>query len=240
MRRFKKRNIFKQNILIIFLIISSFVIFLLYFFSVYWSLGIVKISKLKVNEITNNIINDAVLNYRNSDAKLNDMIKIVLNKNQDIISVDVDMEKGYMLLENIVNEIRNNIKQLQYGKYSYYNMESLGYVNNGIIISIPMGAITGKKLIVNLGPKIPIKLSLLENVKGTIRTEVLDYGINNALLNIYIKIKIEQNIEMPSASDSFYNNYEMLIASKMIQGKLPSFISQFKGQESEIVQVPVN
>ena len=239
MKRFKKSQDLKNRVMLVFVIIFSFVCFFLYYFSVKWSVGIIKISKLKVNEVTNNIVNDAVFNYKKNDKNLNSLIKTVVNKNDEIINVDIDMEKGYVLLEGIVKEIRNNIKDFQYTNYKYYNMESLMYVNNGIVISIPMGAITGKNLIVNLGPRIPVKLSLLENVKGVIRTEIEDYGLNNALLNVYIKIEIEQNIEMPSATDSFYNNYEMLIASKMIQGTVPNFIGQFKGQESDVIQIPV-
>ena len=240
MRRFKKKNKLYNQFLLIIVIISFVVCIFLYYFSVYWSVGIVKISKLKVNEITTNIVNDAIFNYKKSKVNFSDLILVSVNNNSEIISVDVNMEKGYILLENVVNEIRNNIKEFQLTDYKYYNMESLSYEKNSIVISIPMGAITGQNLIVNLGPKIPIKLSLLENVKGSIKTEVTDYGINNSLINVYLKLEIEQNIEMPSASDSFYNNYEMLIASKLIQGRVPTFIGGFKDSESEIVNIPVN
>lgn len=240
MKRFRKKRVLYNKLFFIILIISFFVVLFLYYFSVYWSVGIVKISKLKVNEITTNIVNDAIFNYKKNNIDLKDLLIVSINDQSEIISVDIDMEKGYVLLEDVVNEIRNNIKKLQSSDYKYYNMESLSYLNNNVVISIPMGAITGQNLIVNLGPKIPVKLSLLENVKGSIKTDAKDYGINNSLLNVYLKFEIEQNIEMPSATDSFFNNYEMLIASKMIQGRIPSFIGQFKGSESEIVNIPVN
>lgn len=240
MKRFRRKKHKKNQILFVFIIIFVFVCIFLYFFSVTWSKGIIKISKLKVNEITTNIVNDAVFNYKRSKQNLNDIIKTSVNSKNEIISVDVDLEKSYLLMENVVNEIRDNIKKFQYSDYKYYNMESLSYINNGIVIAIPMGAITGQNLIVNLGPKIPVKLSLLENVKGSIRSEVKDYGLNNSLLNVYLKIEIEQNIEMPSATDSFYNTYEMLLSSKLIHGKVPSFIGEFKDRESEFVNIPVN
>lgn len=240
MKRFRRKKNKKNQILFVFIIIFVFVCIFLYFFSVTWSKGIINISKLKVNEITTNIVNDAVFNYKKSKQNLNDIIKTSINSKNEIISVDVDLEKSYLLMENVVSEIRNNIKKFQYSDYKYYNMESLSYIDNGIVIAIPMGAITGQNLIVNLGPKIPVKLSLLENVKGSIRSEVKEYGLNNSLLNVYLKIEIEQNIEMPSATDSFYNTYEMLLSSKLIQGKVPSFIGEFKNSESEIVNIPVN
>jgi len=240
MKRFRKKKSKNQQIIFVLIIIFILVCFFLYYFSITWSKGIINISKLKVNEITTNIVNDAVFNYKKSKQNLNDLIKTSINSKNEIISVDVDLEKGYILMENVVGEIRDNIKKFQYSDYKYYNMESLSYVDNGIVIAIPMGAITGQNLIVNLGPRIPVKLSLLENVKGSIKTDVKDYGINNSLLNVYLKIEIEQNIEMPSATDSFYNTYEMLISSKLIQGKVPSFIGEFKDSESEIVNIPVN
>ena len=45
---------------------------------------------------------------------------------------------------------------------------------------------------------------------------------------------------MPSATDSFFYNYEMLIASKMINGRVPTFVGEFKGNESKEVNIPVN
>ena len=161
MRRFKKQKNINNNVLIISLVITFFVCIFLYIFSVYWSVGIVRISKLKVNEVTNNIVNDAIFNYKKQNLNINNLICVNVNNNNEVISVDVDMESGYVLLEGVVNEIRNSIKKFQYSDYEYYNMEALNYVNNGIVISIPMGAITGQNLIVNLGPKIPVKLSLL-------------------------------------------------------------------------------
>lgn len=240
MKRFRKKKTKTDYILFIMIIIFFFVCFFLAFFSKYLSPGIIRISKLKINEVTTNIVNDAVLNYKKSNRELNSLIITTLNSKNEIISVEVDMDKSYVLMENVVNEIRENIRKFQYGDYDYYNMESLSRIDNGMVIAIPLGAITGKNLVVNLGPRIPVRISLLENVKGSIRTEVKDYGINNSLINVYLKIEIEQNIEMPSATDSFYNNYEMLLSSKLIQGKVPSFFGELIDSESEIVNIPVN
>lgn len=189
--------------------------------------------------MTTNIVNDAVLNYKKNGVELNNLIITTVNNKDEVISVDVDMQKGYELMEGVVGEIRKNIRKFQETDYEYYNMESLYYDRNSIVVMIPMGAITGQNLIVNLGPKVPVKLSLLENVKGSIRTEVQDYGINNSLVNVYLKIVIEQNIEMPSATDSFFNKEEMLISSKLIHGTVPNFIGNFKNSESEVVNIPV-
>ena len=87
--------------------------FLIYF-STYLSVGIVRISKLKVNEVTNNIINDAILNYKQSNQSLNDLIVTSLNSKNEIISVDVDMETAYILMRKVVNEIKALVDSGEY------------------------------------------------------------------------------------------------------------------------------
>lgn len=240
MKAFKKRHYEKDRLMIIVLLIFFLVCFFLAIFSKYLSPGIINITKYKVNEVTTNIVNDAVFNYKKSNTDLNNLIVTKNNKKEEIISVDVDMEQAYVMLSDLVAEIRNNIEKFQQGDYKYYNMESLSTSHNGLVISIPLGAMSGRNLIINLGPKIPVKISLLEDVKANLRTEVKEYGINNSLINLYIKIDIEQNIEMPSATKSFFYNYEMLLSSKLVYGVVPDFYGGYKGNETGIVNIPVN
>lgn len=240
MRAFKKNHYKKDRVVIVSCLIFFFICIFLTLFSKFVSPGIVNISKLKVNEVTTNIVNNAVLNYKKNNINLNDLIITKNNSKEEIIAVDINMDKAYIVLEDIMKEIRENIKKFQKGQYQYYNMESLKIVNNGLVIAIPLGAMAGKNLVVNLGPRIPVKLSLLENVKINLRTEVKQYGINNSLINLYIKVNIEQNIEMPSEAKSFFYNYEMLLSSKLVYGVVPDFFGGYKGSEEEIVNIPVN
>ena len=236
---FKRKNIKKDRLIIIFCLVIGLVFLNITFFANKLSPGIINISKLKVNEITTNILNDAVLNYK-KENKLNNLIVTKTNDKDEIIYVDVLTEEAYLIMEDLVEEIRNNIKKFQETDYNYYNMESISFYKDNLVIALPLGATTGKNLIINLGPKIPVKMSLLENVKANVKVDLKEYGINNSLINVYIKFNIEQNIEMPSCSKSFYNNYEMLLSSKLVHGTVPEFLSGFKNKESEIVNVPVN
>ena len=61
---FKKSSTKKNQIIFICMLIFFFVCAFLIFFSIYLSASIIKISKLKVNEITTNIVNDAIFNYK--------------------------------------------------------------------------------------------------------------------------------------------------------------------------------
>ena len=60
---------------------------------------------------------------------------------------------------------------------------------------------TGSNLLYNIGPKIPVKLSLIGDVSTGFSTEVVEYGINNALLKLMIDIKVDTKIILPIISD---------------------------------------
>ena len=83
---------------------------------------------------------------------------------------------------------------------------------------------TNNALLANLGPKIPIKASFLYNIESNVDVTVSDYGINNALINLYIIINLKIVIEMPTESEVSNISYKYLIASKLINGVVPDFI----------------
>ena len=54
--------------------------------------------------------------------------------------------------------------------------------------------VTGSSLLYNLGPKIPVKLSLVGDVVTGFSTDVTEYGINNALIKLMIDVKVVRGL----------------------------------------------
>ena len=67
-------------------------------------------------------------------------------------------------------------------------------LDKGIITYIPFGMVTGSSLLYNLGPKIPVKLSLVGDVVTGFSTDVTEYGINNALIKLMIDVKVVRGL----------------------------------------------
>ena len=119
-----------------------------------------------------------------------------------------------------VAEGKIDMLELPENSLSDYNMDLL---EKGIIVEVPLGVVTESNLLYNIGPKIPVKLSLIGDVSTGFSTEVVEYGINNALLKLMIDIKVDTKIILPIISDKLTIECSIPIAMKVVQGTIPNY-----------------
>ena len=232
-KKYKKYN--KFIIVIILIIVMDIIIFNL--FANKLGENISYFAKIKLEEISDYYLNDTIKKYLNVNT--NDYIKINL-VNNNIVNVDINNEKSNELLKNIINDLENNVLKIEMGRIKdYHNLEMLKG-DNGIIIFMPIGAIFNNSLFSRLGPKIPVRVSFLENVDAYVDIKVENYGINNSLIKLYINIHIEELIELTMNEERVDIEYKFLIASKLINGEVPDMLGNSLGYSSNIVNNNVN
>ena len=238
MKRFYKKKNFnmksKIGIIVCFIIILDIIFFNL--FSGRLGKSISYSAMIKIEELTKFYLNDTIKKYLNIDT--NDYIKLNL-VNNNIVNVDIDNNKCNVLLNNIINDLESNVFKIESGKITdYHNLEMLRS-NNGVVVFMPIGVATNNTLFSRLGPKVPVKVSFLENVDAYVDVEVESYGINNSLIKLYINIKIEEIVELPIEKDRNNIEYKFLLASKLINGEVPDMLGTISGS-SNIVNSSVN
>ena len=86
----------------------------------------------------------------------------------------------------------------------------------------------------SLGPKIPIKIMTSLNIETEINTSIKEYGINNALLDMYIDINVYTNILLPYNEEVIKVNYKVPIVKELIDGKIPSVYGGLYSTSSNI------
>ena len=185
-------------------------------------------AEIETTKLSTLIINKAVENQVNNNFKPEEMIKTTTNKNGEIVSVDFDTNVVNQNLVSINNTIQSNLKYLEEGKLSLIDMPDLNSpydlkeTTNGIIYQIPFGVITNTPIIADIGPKIPVKTSLIGSVISNVRTEITPYGINNALLKIYIEVTVTEQVILPFISKRINISLEVPVLMKLINGNVPN------------------
>lgn len=241
MKRFYRLKKYKSNkkIKIVFIVLFTFIFDIILFdiFIADLSKNISYSAKVKIEELTKYHLNGTIKKYLNVDTS--DYIKVNL-VNNSIVNVDIDNNECNKLLGNIINDLERNIYDIEKGKISeYHNLEMLRG-NNGIIVFMPLGVVLNNSVFLRLGPKIPVKVSFLENLNAYVDVEVESYGINNSLIKLYINISIEEVVELPIEKDKNIVEYKFLLASKLINGEVPNMLGGVLNESSNIVNSGVN
>lgn len=184
------------------------------------------ISPKIINIVKNNIsYYDNVLVEEYLDTKelrsnlVMDLITLDKNSKEEIVNINIDTAKSYEILNKISNSLKDN-------KSSYKDIYSKNKKDN-IILRYPIGLASNNILINNLGYRIPLKLELNSNVLTGIKTKVTNYGLNNALIEVYLKVSFTSNVVYFSLDDAIKSEYEVLLASKMIMGRVPEMFNGY-------------
>ena len=184
------------------------------------------ISPKIINIVKNNIsYYDNVLVEEYLDTKelrsnlVMDLITLDKNSKEEIVNINIDTAKSYEILNKISKSLKDN-------KSSYKDIYSKNKKDN-IILRYPIGLASNNILINNLGYRIPLKLELNSNVLTGIKTKVTNYGLNNALIEVYLKVSFTSNVVYFSLDDAIKSEYEVLLASKMIMGRVPEMFNGY-------------
>ncbi|MDD4705590.1 MAG: sporulation protein YunB [Bacilli bacterium] len=233
--KYKKRiNIKKKRIIfvIILAIVINTISFLMIFITKFSSV-IEESAKKELKEITTNIVIKYLTKENLMKVSMEELIVINKDKEDVISHIDFKLDKGYEVILNIKEQIENEVIDLKNGKLHSPAIA----INDNLIIKVPYYAWSDNILLMNLGPKIYIKINLLENVRGDLYTKVTGYGINSLLINLYITLYIKESLLYPASSEQIEYKFDMLVASKVIQGKIPEFYNGILESKSSVINL---
>ena len=176
---------------------------------------VTSLAKVSLNHHIKNIAsNFKEYTYNNKDI----LIPTYNNKNE-VTSLTYDMKVVYEIAGAFTSNIKSSLKEKN------NNIPFITETNNNkILFMIPIGALYNQALFTSMGPKIPVQIYFVDNVFTEIKTKVTDYGINNALIEIYLSINLTYEIVSPFVREQVTLNYNLPIDQKIITGVVPNII----------------
>lgn len=186
---------------------------------------IINYSEMEANKLATLIINTAIIE-ENLEEEINNLY---IKENEFITTIDYDTKKLNEILANLTLKIQNcfgaiennEIDEIGYKILEKYNYKAL---KKGTFINIPLGYLTGSPFLASYGPKIPIKIHLIGDVRTDIKTSTQNYGLNNTLLKIYIYIEVVTQSVFPLVSNIQTTIVEYPVVLKIIQGEVPNYL----------------
>lgn len=230
----RKKIVIKKINLLIFSFVLVFIIIILLFKIINERINpiLFDYATLESRKFASIIINKAIEKNVATDLVIEDLYIVSKKENNEITSVDFNPAIVNKVLTKVTSSVQMNLKNLEEGNLDlleasddvliYYDKENL---KKGIIFRIPSGIVFNNSLLTNIGPKIPVRFTLVGDVLSGINTKVTNYGINNALLEVSVNIKLTLKVILPISTKEVNVETNVPIVIKMIQGNVPNYYS---------------
>lgn len=218
MNRIRMRRNYRLSSLIILVIIliTLFTTFFFIWYNTSVNPKIVDVAEAKINKFMESFLSMNI-GYEILDEDILEDI-LIINKNDkgEILYVDYNLEKAYLVLDTVSTKLETLVSDLEKGKFSDKTSE------HGLLLELPMFIASDYALMSNLGPKIYMKVNFVGSILTNIKSKITEYGINNALVELYVTIKLSQELISPVTDNELSIEYDCLIASQVINGTVPN------------------
>ena len=166
-------------------------------------------SKLETKKIISSLVNSSVTEYVKNNTNKDKILITTTDNNGNIKSIDFNTVEVNRILVGTSKIVEKNLRELEEDKKT--------------IFELPSGIVFGNSIMSNIMPKIPIKLELIGNIICYIKTDIKNYGINDALITINIDVVAEEKILLPFSSTTTKIETNIPIVMKLIEGDIPSY-----------------
>ncbi|HAX73536.1 MAG TPA: sporulation protein YunB [Firmicutes bacterium] len=142
-----------------------------------------------------------------------------------VSSIAVNAPLLNQLLVSTTKKVEEKILLVESGDFSQLGLDDIqgGPLKEGISFNVPLGSAFNLSLLHDYGPKFPVTANVIGNAVTDVKTDVQPYGINNAMLKIYLSIKVSVQVQMPFKSEQIEVFVESPLAIKIISGQIPQY-----------------
>ena len=243
----RRKKLKKGNILFLILIITVTTSFILInIISKQITPILMETAELEINKFSTIVVNKAVAQVLEDKINEEDIFSTVISNDGKIQTIDFNPIIVNQVLNIATTVVQNNLKLLEEGNLDnigIYDMDlpknRLEKMKKGIIAEIPISIALKNPLLTNIGPRVPIRLHYLGDVNSNITTKVTPYGINNALVEVGVRLEMTAQIILPFTTEKIVLDCTIPLAIKMIQGTVPSYYGSAITRDSSLYSLPI-
>lgn len=243
----KRKKVTKRHLFFItFLMVIICVFIMINYINKRFTPILLETAELEIGKFSTIVINKAIAQVLEDKINTDNIFDTVVTENGEIQTIDFNPIVVNQVLNVATSVVQNNLKLLEEGNLDTIGIYDLDLPENrlndmkkGIITKIPMGVITKNSLLSNLGPTIAIRLHYIGDVTSNITTKITQYGINNAMVEVGVKLQMTAQIILPFTTDKMSLECDIPLAIKMIQGKVPSYYGGGMVKDSSLYSIPL-
>ncbi len=165
------------------------------------------------------------------DYQSDSLYTLYRNDKGEISDILYDSYQLNQLLYSALDTIEVSLHAAQDGEEDPLVKEV--FYDDGIVYKIPIGYLTGVYMFHDAGVQIPVRMRILNEVTGQIKTETKPYGVNNTVMIINLQIQVHAQAVTFLGVDSFEVSTEIPLAIQLVQGNIPAYINYLPSDNTE-------
>ncbi|MGB5947525.1 sporulation protein YunB [Paenisporosarcina sp.] len=249
LRKVNKKTIYWKSkniipLLFVFVVISVALMF--YIVNVRLTPIYLEYAEVQSNKIASLVVSKAI-NSRTADVMdVNDIIEEIPTDQANRVTTKFNTEIINRVQADTIKLVQTHLEQAEEG-----NLDNLPYLddieydpnamedNGGIVFFVPLGQATNIPLLGNLGPKIPIRFHVIGSVQSDIVYGFREFGINNAMVEVSIVLKVNVQVIVPLATKTTTIQQKIPVALGVISGPVPQIYTKGEGGTQPSIEVPI-
>lgn len=193
------------------------------------------------------VINKAVNKEIANVMDINEIIENVPTDSAEMVTTQFNTEIINRVQVETTELVQEHLRAIERGDLSV--LRSLTELDldleeseemEGIVYTVPLGQATGNALLGNLGPKIPIRFQAVGSVMSNVKSNIREFGINNAFVEVSIRITVNVQIIVPFATKVTTIEQDIPVAMGLIRGQVPEIYNVGGGDMAPSLEVPIS
>lgn len=237
-----RRN-WKQKVILLFLLLLLFLFFTFRILKKRVTPVLLAYATNESKKIATFLINDAISKKVVEELTVDNLFLLTKNDKGEIVSIDFNSVIVNKILSVTTNTVEISLRYVEQGRFDELELSDTLLVQyedsfkKGNFYGVPLGVVFDNSLLSNLGPKVPVKIHLVGSIISGIETKVTNYGINNAMIEVYVHLQVNLQVILPFVSDTIQVDTLVPIAMKLIQGSVPEYYAG--NLSSPLLSVPI-
>lgn len=174
-----------------------------------------------INNITQSVLADV-------EYDPNSLIHTTTKEDGTITAIEYDSYHLNQILYTALNTIEHSLDEAD-DEAPHPDGEEI-YFKNGVVYECPIGYLTKIPFLSNSGPRIPIRLKMLNDVTGEIKVDSIPYGINNTMIKAYMKISVKTQVITILTTSEMETSTEIPIIVQVVNGKVPQIAPYYNSK----------
>ncbi|MBT2217582.1 sporulation protein YunB [Virgibacillus dakarensis] len=205
--------------------------------------ALMDIAKSKSNEFATRGINAAVRFAEGYDFE--DVSEFTRNNEGEITSWKINTAAVNEINRYATDRVEEFFQWMNTGEVPEDSSLELEYGNtieemrkeDPTLVEIPLGMVTGNTVLANLGPKVPVNMELIGNVKTDVVHKAEAFGINSAMVKVFIHVEAEVRVVIPFSTDVREVSTDVYVDSGVVNLGVPEFYGE-GGNNGPSIAVP--